>query len=255
MKEGNCKINRFFWGLALATSVFFAACGKDSSSEADRGGNSKPKAAWAYLKPSVSYGQMTDARDGQVYKTVVIGTQTWMAENLNYKVDSSWCYGNTEDSCAKYGRLYQWTAAMGLDPKYNRIRWGESDANHQGICPSGWHMPNDADWAVLVNFAGGKDGAGAKLRSTGGWYEIKNDKDGALVPGSDAYGFSALPAGYRYDVNGGDFSDAGYYAGFWSAMEDDESITNPKDLFCDDAIMYTSKSSKSSAFSVRCVKD
>jgi len=175
--------------------------------------SSYPKVVWDYLNPNITYGEIMDTRDGQVYKTVVIGTQTWMAENLNYKVDSSWCYTNSVDSCAKYGRLYQWASAMGLSAIYNSTSAsGVISTPHQGACPAGWHIPTKAEWSSLENSVGGIGTAGTALKSTSGWYHDGN--------GTDAYGFSALPVGYRaYSNNAEFFSGTGSYAFFWSATE------------------------------------
>jgi len=110
------------------------------------------------------YGLLTDNRSDppQTYKTVVIGTQTWMAENLNYATGSQ-CYG---DNCGTYGRLYNNVIA-------------------KTVCPSGWHLPSDAEWTALKNTVGGNSTAGTKLKSATGW-----DSNGN---GTDDYGFSALP--------------------------------------------------------------
>ena len=186
---------------------------------------------------------VTDCRDGQSYKTVVIGTQTWMAENLNYAVDSSWCYENSADSCAKYGRLYTWTAAMGVSATYNDAVLGDS-VKHQGVCPAGWHIPTNAEWTTLETAVGGEDVAGAKLKSASGWY-----KDGN---GTDAYGFSALPAGDR--ILSGDFISVGLSTDFWSTTEGvtDNAyyrclIYNYASMIMDDYLTF--------AISVRCVQD
>lgn len=89
---------------------------------------------------------LVDARDGQAYRTATIGSQTWIAQNLNYQADSSWWYNSSADSGAKYGRLYTWAAAMGLDDSCNAFDCSEQVAPiHRGACPSGWHVPTPGD--------------------------------------------------------------------------------------------------------------
>jgi uncharacterized protein (TIGR02145 family) len=90
-------------------------------------------------------GTFTDSRDGQKYKTVVISGKKWTAENMNVKTGTSWCYGDDESNCKKYGRLYAWPTAAKM------------------VCPSGWHMPTRDEWAVLTKAAGGEMIAGKKL--------------------------------------------------------------------------------------------
>ena len=224
---------------------FLASC----STFGDRDNPADPGAS-NYAEITVTTGTLTDSRDGQVYKTVTIGTQTWMAENLNYVVDSSWCYGNSTDSCAKYGRLYQWTAAMNIASSYDSVMAGAViKAPQQGACPVGWHVPTSGEWAALETVVGGSGTAGTKLKSTSGW----NDDNGASGNGTDDYGFSALPAGNRY--NDGDFGNAGGIAHFWSATELDASYTYSRHLYYDNVIMNTFSSNKLRAFSVRCVQD
>lgn len=109
-----------------------------------------------------------DDRDGQAYRTVTIGTQTWMAQNLNYDDANSYCYGNKDENCSQFGRLYYGT-------------------NH---CPAGWHLPTIDEWNILIDFVGGVSVAGKMLKSATGWNEFGN--------GTDAYEFSALPAGSYY---------------------------------------------------------
>ena len=122
-----------------------------------------------------------DSRDGQTYKTVVVGTQTWMAQNLNYKTDDSYCYDDDDVSCSQYGRLYTWDAAM-------------------NACPDGWHLPTDAEWEVLRKAVDdGSGNSGTNLKS-GTW------------GGADAIGFSALLVGYRDD--NGNYDGMHYYADF-----------------------------------------
>ena len=176
-----------------------------------------------YLNSQKTYGTMTDTRDEQVYKTIKIGDQTWMAENLNYYDASldghSWCYGaensETTANCAVTGRLYTWAAAidsaklyedLSIDCGYDKI-CALPDTVY-GVCPPGWHLPTYAEWNTLLTTVG-EESIGCLLMSQTGW------NNGNI--GTDRYGFSALPAGYR------NFSDAYYevgdYAYFWSASE------------------------------------
>jgi uncharacterized protein (TIGR02145 family) len=132
-------------------------------------------------------------------ETVVIGSQTWMKRNLNCNVSGSKCYNNDEANCAKYGRLYDWETA-------------------KTACPSGWHLPSDAEWTTLTDYVEAQESctscAGKYLKSTSGW---NNDGNGA-----DSYGFSALPGGLgRSD---GSFSTVGNHGYWWSASEYDDSL-------------------------------
>ena len=165
---------------------------------------------------SLSYG-------GQSYKTVVIGRQTWMAENLNYNpgTGSSACYGNQASSCNTYGRLYDWATAMALPPNCNYDYCSSQiQSRHRGICPSGWHIPSNDDWDVLINYAGGSETAGRYLKATSGW----NSYDGVSGNGTDQYGFSALPGGFGY--SDGSFYNVGYRGYWWSASETEYNSYN-----------------------------
>ncbi|MCL2283223.1 MAG: fibrobacter succinogenes major paralogous domain-containing protein [Fibromonadales bacterium] len=157
---------------------------------------------------------------GQTYKTVKIGDQIWMAENLNYAVNGSKCYDNLESNCDTYGRLYDWATAMNL-PSYCNSNSCSSpmQSPHRGICPEGWHIPSNADWDKLYRYANGTTGttscydsqtASKYLKATSGWNEEGN--------GTDDYGFSALPGGIGY--SGGSFFDnVDYFGYWWSASE------------------------------------
>lgn len=172
----------------------------------------------------------TDSRDGKSYDVVQIGSQTWMAENLHYEIDDSVCPEGDNRNCEKYGRLYTWEAA-------------------QSICPEGWLLPDSLDFAKLVVQAGGPSQAGDALKATDGWFKKGN--------GSDAFGFKALPAGYRgavYEGEGGAYDGIGGYAYFWSATETLDGLAYY--LFLD----FSSKAANLNAFgkgdfrSVRCIK-
>lgn len=172
-------------------------------------GNSRWRATLEYVG---EYGTLIDSRDNNTYKTVVIGTQTWMAENLNYSdsVDypamkgRSWCYANMVDSCSKYGRLYTWAVAMDGEGTWSSNGVGCTQSSSctptypvRGICPEGWHLPTKEEWNMLFTTVGGVSTACNML-----WLESNY---------GNAFGFSALPAGYK---DGGTF---GYNTLFWSA--------------------------------------
>ena len=188
-----------------------------------------------------------DDRDGQTYKTVKIGDQWWMAENLNYETDSSFCYNKEEINCAKYGRLYEWAAAVGKSE--SECGYGNEcslpSGNIQGVCPKGWHLPSKAEWETLFTAVGGKDIAGKKLKSMSGW-----EKSG---DGTDDFGFSALPAGYRYDDRY--YNLEGYYAYFWSSTEFDSNRSYNMYLGYSDYYAGLDNNSKGDGFSVRCLQD
>ena len=214
------------------------------------------------------YGTLTDDRDGQTYKTVKIGEQWWMAENLNYaytgvpfKVydfasdSTSWCYDNDAANCAKYGRLYTWAAAMDSVGTWSTNGMGcgyyrECSPTNpvRGICPEGWHLPDITEWNALFDAVGGKATAGIMLKSTEGW----NDYYGS-GNGSDNFGFSALPAGYRN--TDGNYYYEGNYTYFWCSTENFSNYAYSMNLryYNDDAYLYDYY--KSYGFSVRCVKD
>ena len=206
------------------------------------------------------YGEILDERDGLVYKTVKIGEQTWMAQNLNYAYtsvsyiykgeiidSSSWCYDNDFADCTKYGRLYTWAAAMGksedecgFDQDCNL-----GTGNVQGVCPDGWHVPTMFEWETLSIAVGGRNVAGAKLKATTLW----DAKDGITY--EDAYGFAALPVGTRSYK--GVFSGVGFDTQFWSATQYEE--ISAYDHFYNNDYACLATSSKYFGFSVRCLKD
>jgi len=158
--------------------------------------------------PNVVYGTPI-TYEGETYQTVVIGTQTWMARNLNYNVSGSRC-GN--DNCATYGRFYEWITAMALT---SQCHDQSCTPEKRGICPSGWHIPSGAEWNTLTNFVGSST-AGIKLKATSGWNEGGN--------GTDAYGFAALPGGtyahfYDFDYKGNVIGHhgVGNYSEWWTS--------------------------------------
>ena len=229
---------RSLWLGVLVFAAMFVACGDDDSDFATRPSDdssssecedcdgessfssSSKKSSGSVVgcktetEDNCEYGELVDSRDGQTYKTVVIGSQTWMAENLNFKTDSSSCYIKEESNCAKYGRLYRWAAAVGKSESECGYGYTCSlpSGNIQGVCPNGWHLPSNDDWNTLFAIVGDSSVAGTMLKSTSGWfnwYKIGN--------GKDPFGFSALPAGSRNCYGHGEFE--GYIAYFWSSTE------------------------------------
>jgi len=199
------------------------------------------------------YGEITDTRDGQTYRTVVIGTQTWMAENLNYADSVAmmnlkgnlWCYGNSADSCAKYGRLYTWTAAMNIGRFYQSASASAVISTpQQGVCPTGWHVPMDAEWTTLETAVGGASTAGTVLKSTSGWYNDGN--------GTDRYGFSALPGGYYYGSDFFNVGDGGYW---WTATEYSSTSAYYRGMYYSGTYVGAYYYDKTYGRSLRCLKD
>ncbi|MDR2555544.1 MAG: hypothetical protein LBC64_08975 [Fibromonadaceae bacterium] len=200
---------------------------------------------------SINYAASLLNYQGETYKTVVIGSQTWMARNLNYDVpdnNTDVCYNNNPANCNTYGRLYDWTTAMKLPPSCNTSSCATSiSSKHQGICPNGWHIPTDADWEVLMNAVGGETAA-IKLKATSGW-NIGN----GYIPGTDIYGFSALPGGYGTLTTG--FNNAGFSLLLWSSSEYNSSSAYRRCWDNDIEYVKNDYSPKIDLHSVRCVKD
>jgi uncharacterized protein (TIGR02145 family) len=176
--------NKRFFAAALAAALAIALAFTLTACEEKK----KPKDGDVAPAAAIESGSFTDSRDGKTYKTVKIGEQVWMAENLSYKAEGSICYDNDSANCKKYGRLYDWEDAM-------------------KACPSGWHLPTKEEWDALTNFAGGDEAADKKLKAKKGW-----DNDGN---GTDDYGFSALPGGRGAPYD--DFALAGNGGRWWSS--------------------------------------
>jgi uncharacterized protein (TIGR02145 family) len=136
--------------------------------------------------------QFCDERDGTKYVYKTIGSQVWMAENLNYIASSSKCYSNSESNCTTYGRLYDWATAL-------------------SVCPTGWHLPSREEWNVLSSSVGGSSVEGRHLKAKSGW-----ESNGGL----DTYGFTALPGGRG--APSGNFSDIDKNGRWWSSEERDD---------------------------------
>ncbi|MDR2553906.1 MAG: fibrobacter succinogenes major paralogous domain-containing protein [Fibromonadaceae bacterium] len=186
------------------------------------------------------------------YKIKQIGTQVWMTENLSYNVSGSVCYDNDPANCTKYGRLYDWATAMDLDISCNYNSCSSQIAEkHRGICPANWHLPSDAEWDILVNYAGDSSTAGGKLKTTSGW---NNDELGLSGNGTDDFGFAALPSGRGFP--NGDFRSVGYAGYWWSASENGADYVYLRFMSYDyEGVNRDGNDGKYRLRSVRCVKD
>ena len=205
------------------------------------------------------FGELTDARDGRVYKTVKLGSQEWMAENLNYAAEGSLCYENDEKNCEKYGRLYNWEIALdtsnrGCDDNFSGCRLRSDFHPREGICPDGWHVPEHAEWDTLFAYAdahGEGESAGDALQA---YYR---DDYLEKTYSSDRFGFNVLPAGV---FNGKEFSGLGTSSEFWTASIETTdwlsyiSITPSTIHFVKGSGSNVYMTHISHAVSVRCVK-
>jgi uncharacterized protein (TIGR02145 family) len=210
--------------------------------------------------------------DGNIYNTVLIGDQCWMKENLKTARDASgnnitrYCYDNNTTNCEIYGGLYSWQTLMNGS--------GSSNGNPsgvQGICPTGWHIPSNAEWGQLIDYFVSQgfpnsevsNGAGNALKSCRQVNSpIGGECNTTVHPrwdshsthfGFDEFGFSALPGG---QTSGNTSESIGKYGGWWSATESSSTyawrcFTNSwyGKIYRDSAIAKTYK------FSVRCIKD
>lgn len=233
--------------------VFISSCEKENKN------NTTEKVPPPIFNPSITYGTMTD-QDGNTYKTVIIGTQTWMAENLRttkYRDgeaipevtdDSVWwhlstgayCnYENTRnsDSIAIFGRLYNWYAKS-------------------KIAPTGWHIPSNSDWIILLNYLGGKDVAGGKLKEAGTTHWQSPN-----IGATNESGFTALPGGDRFFMgrfNGVKIGSGGVW---WSSSLGYEGLPCHYAMSCSYGYVYSKcgdlimRDDKKYGLSIRCIKD
>ncbi len=197
------KLGYFLLAVAFATMAFTFSCSEDRQAIDD-------------------YNGATCSAD---FSKVQIGTQTWMAENLNCDVEGSKCYNNDPSYCNIYGRLYNWATAMNLPLSCNSSSCSNKiQSKHRGICPAGWHIPSKADWETLMAYMAYMGGGN----------------------GTNDYGFNALPSGFG--LLGG-FYDVGMGSWWWTASEDDSDYNA---YYLSGDMDY---SLKTMLFSVRCLKD
>ncbi|MBU1100117.1 MAG: fibrobacter succinogenes major paralogous domain-containing protein [Bacteroidetes bacterium] len=197
--------------------------------------------------------------DGNVYHTVTIGSQVWMAENLivthfsngdpipNITENTDWAALTTPAYCfyennsstygIVYGALYNWYT---VDPASN---------GNKNICPDGWHIPTEAEWTTLTTYLGGSSVAGGKMKEAG-----TSHWSAPNTGANNSSAFTALPGGYRAYTNG-TFDNIGIFAHWWSSTQADASLAWGEGLFTMENPANHSTSMKKNGFSIRCVKD
>jgi uncharacterized protein (TIGR02145 family) len=246
----NNSINWIYCFVIMGLFVITNGCKKDSDN------NDPAKNGGIVFNPNLTYGTVTDIA-GNVYKTITIGTQTWMAENLkttkyrdgtaipNVTSNAQWydlstgafCdYGNTSDNSTTYGKLYNWYAVSDV----------------RNICPSGWHVPNDTEMEKLGAYLGGYQVVGGKMKETGitHWY-LSNE--GA----TNQSGFTGLPGGMRYFD--GPFIDI-HLGGYWWSSSQANDYYNLESHYYflsgyGDNNFLDGYGNKTNGMSVRCMKD
>lgn len=199
---------------------------------------------------SLNYGSLID-QDGNTYKTIIIGNQEWMAENLNtakYRNGetistnlSSAMWQSTNSGAYVY---YDQTAAN--ECPHGKLYNYYAVADSRQLCPTGWHVPLESDWLLLENFLGGALNAGGKMKSTSQWF-------GANVGATNESGFSSLPSGRRYFY--ADFGDLTFTGIYWSRTAFDTSNAWVRFTSFSEANLWSSIFPMGSGHSVRCVKD
>ncbi|MFC2097266.1 fibrobacter succinogenes major paralogous domain-containing protein [Bacteroidota bacterium] len=198
----------------------------------DEKNNSSESPLWRFSTEDViiQTENVTDERDGKIYKAILLGNQWWTAENMNFIIDDiSWCFTDNTGYCDKLGRLYNWEAA-------------------QNACPKGWHLPSENDWFILANFLGGWEVAGAKMKEEG-----TNNWQPPNKGATNSSTFTALPGGYRF--SDGYFDFYGRYAYFWTSTLEDVNNAWARYVYYRQIELDHNYYSKSYGFSVRCIKD
>jgi len=213
-------------------SVYYNGCvGGVSSSSSESGTVPSSSSSEGGTVPSSSSSYPSKGIDMANYKKVLIGTQVWMSENLDYDVPGSKCYDNDIANCIKYGRLYDWKTAMDLPANCNTNTCSEQiGIKYKGICPSGWHITTREELEALENYIGGSTG-----------------------PQLDKYGFSAQPSGYGSSDGG--FGGIGVYSYFWSRSEFSDNYAFYVSIYHLNGSLTYANGVKNLLFSVRCVQD
>jgi uncharacterized protein (TIGR02145 family) len=230
-----------YYARAYATNSIGTAYGEDESFTT----TGEPNAGWK------AGDDWVDVRDGQIYATVQIGSQVWMAENLNIgtqittvnfpeynSIIEKYCYNDNSSKCNEYGGLYTWDEMM----NYVYVE------STQGICPDGWHLPSDDEWAVLESHLGMDPG---ELYLTGFW---RGTDEALMLKEGGSTGFDALMAGY-WDYYDDSFYVENEFCYFWTTTEFDYYYPIFRCMHFNSGTIYRSYDYAGHAISVRCIKD
>ncbi|MCF8366007.1 MAG: hypothetical protein K9H16_09510, partial [Bacteroidales bacterium] len=203
---------------------------------------------------------ITDSRDGNVYETVQIGDQCWMAENLNYDQSAygnDYCYDNETSNCDIYGRLYDWDAIM-----QGAASSSNNPSGVKGVCPDGWHLPSDAEWTELTDYVSSQPEylcnsntsyIAKALAATSGWNPSTNTcAVGNDLEANNATGFAALPGGYYYS---GSYLSLGSFGNWWSCTQYPSTKAWSRPMYYYNGSVIRVFNNEARGFSVRCLRD
>ena len=224
----------------------------------------------SFLNPNVEYGELLDERDNRVYRTLKVGDQVWMAQNLNYAADSSFCYGNDSTNCGLFGRLYTWNIAVGKTleecPQNSECDLSsdyiDSKKHVRGICPKGFHVPTDSDYYELGRYLGRE----YNVETPNHMFYFSEHllspyKWKAGLEYVNTSGFTMLPSGMSYADDNGKLSFSGndWSARYWTSTKDPDA--KPDKVTCwdgsadDKYVFLWIHCPKDFSFGLRCVKD
>lgn len=224
--------------------IIWSGCEKDPATNNNNNNSTSCENTFSTL------GSFTDSRDGNVYQTVAIGNQTWMAENLRFNATNSIL--NPNNPCEKFGRLYDWATVMN-----GAASSSSNPSGVQGICPSGWHLPSDAEWSQLeihlgmsisdTSTVGLRGNHALGLKSTITW------DSNSGTEGTNSTGFHALPATYYAS---GSYYGLGQLTYFLSSTEVSSTNAWARVLYHDEvSVLRSSDIIKPAGMSCRCIQD
>jgi len=247
MKKKIININVYL--ILVILSTYISSCRKENVNELNM----------QQFNKALNYGEVFDI-DSNKYATIKIGQQTWMAENLRTSryangdtiqnctealewinlTSGSWAHFNNNSSFnLLHGKLYNWYAVN----------------DQRNICPTGWHVPSDEEWSLLLNFLGGSNSAGHKLKSrlNGAWATEYQGQTGVGHDPSNESGFSAIASGSR--GTNGQFILMTYRGSFWSTMEYNTTEAFYREIFWNGDGIGRYNDKKTDGYSCRCIKD